>query len=166
MALNLKRMVNAIFFYLPIYYSDYCGFRQNFFFYQQIRDGTKIAAALPLANCQSQNEFAEKAPHSYCDSLAAADCISVLPPVYLSALKAAIQSAEDHICRLLFKLAVELDIIMNVLAAGMEISEDALHDLWGYCVQDVKKTWHRHAGHGGGVPEGRRVTDQESGSPI
>ena len=43
-------------------------------------------------------------------------------------------------CRLLFKLAVELDMVMNVLAAGMEISEDTLHALRGRCVQNVKKT--------------------------
>ncbi len=43
-------------------------------------------------------------------------------------------------CRLLFKLAVEQDMVMNVLAAGMEISDDALHSLRGRCVQNVKKT--------------------------
>ena len=43
-------------------------------------------------------------------------------------------------CRLLFKLAVELDMVMNVLAAGMEISDEQLKALRGQCVQDVKKT--------------------------
>ena len=100
----------------------------------------KIAAALPLANCQSQNEFVEKALRFYCDYLTAGDCTSVLPPIYLSALKAAIQSTEDRISRLLFKLAVEMDMMMNVLAYGMEISEDTLRDLRGHCVQNVKKT--------------------------
>ena len=31
-------------------------------------------------------------------------------------------------------------MVMNVLAAGMEISDDALHSLRGRCVQNVKKT--------------------------
>lgn len=100
----------------------------------------KIAAAMPLANCQSQNEFVEKALHFYCDYLTAGDCTSVLPPIYLSALKATIQSTEDRICRLMFKQAVEMDMMMNVLAYGMEISGDTLHDLRGHCVQNVKKT--------------------------
>ena len=100
----------------------------------------KIAAAMPLANCQSQNEFVEKALHFYCDYLTAGDCTSVLPPIYLSALKATIQSAEDRICSLMFKQAVELDMVMNVLAAGMEINEDILRSLRGKCVQNVKKT--------------------------
>ena len=43
-------------------------------------------------------------------------------------------------CRLLFKLAVEQDMVMNVLAAGMEIPDEQLKALRGRCVQDVKKT--------------------------
>ena len=100
----------------------------------------KIASAMPLANCQSQNEFVEKALHFYCDYITAGDCTTVLPPIYLSAMKATIQCTEDRVCRLLFKLAVELDMVMNVLAAGMEISDDALHSLRVRCVQNVKKT--------------------------
>ena len=102
--------------------------------------GRKITAAMPLANCQSQNEFVEKALQFYCDYLTAGDCTLVLPPIYLSALKATIQATEDRIARLMFKLAVEQDMVMNVLAAGMEISEDTLHSLRGRCVQNVKKT--------------------------
>ena len=100
----------------------------------------KIASAMPLANCQSQNEFVEKALHFYCDYLTAGDCTAILPPIYLSALKGTVQSTEDRICRLLFKLAVELDMVMNVLAAGREISDDALRYRRGRCVQNVKKT--------------------------
>ena len=100
----------------------------------------KITAAIPLANCQSQNEFVEKALHFYCDYLTSGDCTTVLPPIYLSALKGTVQDTENRICRLLFKLAVEADMMMNVLAYGMEISEDTLRDLRGHCVQNVKKT--------------------------
>ena len=102
--------------------------------------GRKITAAMPLANCQSQNEFVEKALQFYCDYLTAGDCTLVLPPIYLSALKATIQATEDRIARLMFKQSVELDMVMNVLAAGMEISEDTPHSLRGRCVQNVKKT--------------------------
>lgn len=100
----------------------------------------KIAAAMPLANCQSQNEFVEKALQFYCDYLTASDCTLVLPPIYLSALKATIQATEDRIARLMFKQAVEMDMMMNVMAYGMEINDSTLHDLRGHCVQNVKKT--------------------------
>ena len=100
----------------------------------------KIAAAMPLANCQSQNEFVEKALQFYCDYLTTGDCTLVLPPIYLSALKATIQATEDRIARLMFKQSVELDMVMNVLAAGMEIPEEDLERLRGRCVREVKAT--------------------------
>ena len=50
------------------------------------------------------------------------------------------QGSENHICRLLFKLAVEMDMMMNVLAAAMEIPEEQLRELRGRCIQEVKKT--------------------------
>ena len=100
----------------------------------------KVKAAMPLAHCRSQNEFVETALRFYCDYLMASDCTTILPPIYLSALKGTVQCTEDRICRLLFKLAVEQDMVMNVLAAGMEIPDEQLHALRGRCVQNVKKT--------------------------
>ena len=100
----------------------------------------KITAAMPLSNCRSQNEFVEKALQFYCEHLTAQDTFSALPPVLLSAIRATVKASEDRICRLLFKLAVEMDMMMNVLAAAMEIPEEQLRELRGRCVQEVKKT--------------------------
>ncbi len=100
----------------------------------------KIKATMPLANCRSQNEFVEKALRFYCDYLTAGDCTAVLAPMYLSALRGTVQDTENRICRLLFKLAVEQDMVMNVLAAGMEIPDEQLRALRGRCIQNVKKT--------------------------
>lgn len=100
----------------------------------------KIKAAMPLSNCQTQNEFVETALQFYCDYVASQDCFSVLPPMLVAAIRATVQSSESHICRLLFKLAVEMDMMMNVLAAAMEIPEEQLRELRGRCVQEVKKT--------------------------
>ncbi len=86
----------------------------------------KIKAAIPLANCRNQNEFVEKALQFYCDYLTASDCTTILPPIYLSALRGTVQDTENRICRLLFKQSVEMDMMMNVLAAGMEIPEEQL----------------------------------------
>ncbi len=93
-----------------------------------------------MANCRSQNEFVEKALQFYCDYLTVSDCTTILPPIYLSALRGTVQDTENRICRLLFKQSVEMDMMMNVLAAGMEIPDEQLHALRGRCVQNVKKT--------------------------
>ena len=100
----------------------------------------KIKSTRPLANCRSQNEFVEKALRFYCDYVSSQDAFAVLPPMLVSALRTTVQSTEDHICRLLFKLAVEVDMMMNVLAAGMEIPEEQMAALRPQCVRNVKKT--------------------------
>ena len=100
----------------------------------------KIKAAMQLENCQSQNEFVEKAVRFYCDYLTVGDCTSILPPIYLSALQGTIQNTENHICRLLFKLAVELNMMMNVLASELDTSPNTLERMRGRCIQEVKKT--------------------------
>ena len=82
--------------------------------------------AAETAGCKSRSEYLEKAALFYAG--------------YASVLRGTVQDTENRICRLLFKLAVELDMVMNVLAAGMEISDDALRSLRGRCVQNVKKT--------------------------
>ena len=69
----------------------------------------------------------EKALQFYCDYVASQDCFSVLPPMLVAAIRATVQNSESHICRLLFKLAVE-------------IPEEQLRELRGRCVQEVKKT--------------------------
>ena len=98
-----------------------------------------IRAAMPLAHCRSKNEFVENAIRFYCSYQTTRDCSEFLPPIYLSALRGTVQDTENRICRLLFKLAVELDMTMNVLAAGMDIPEEQLRSLRGRCVQNVKK---------------------------
>ena len=91
-------------------------------------------------NCQSQNEFIEKAIQFYASYLATQDTVSFLPPIFVQAMQGAIQCSENRISRLLFKLAVEQDMMMNVLAAGLEINTEALDDLRGRCVRNVKQT--------------------------
>ena len=49
-------------------------------------------------------------------------------------------NAENHIARLIFKLAVETNMMMNVLASEVDVSPDALERLRGRCIQEVKKT--------------------------
>jgi len=91
----------------------------------------------PKDNCQTQNEFIEKAIHFYAGYLATKEASDFLPPLYSSVLRGIVHDSENRICRLLFKQAVELDMVMNVLAAGMEIPQEDLDRLRGRCVRDV-----------------------------
>ena len=100
----------------------------------------KIKKAMEQDNCQSQNEFVEKALRFYCGYIFANDSMEALPPLLASAIRGSVQDTENRIARLLFKLAVEVDMMMNVVAGNMGIEEDALRQLRARCVQEVKKT--------------------------
>ena len=91
-------------------------------------------------NCRSQNEFIEKAVHFYAEHLAAQSSTRFMPSALVDALSAAVQCSENRIARLLFKLTVEISMMMHVLAAGLEIDTSQLDDLRWRCVQEVKKT--------------------------
>ena len=94
----------------------------------------------PLDNCQNQSEFIEKAIHFYVGYVASKNATEFLAPVLVSALQGAVANAENHIARLLFKLAVELNMMMNVLASELDVAPEALERLRGRCIQEVKKT--------------------------
>ena len=100
----------------------------------------KLDLAMPRANCQSQNEFVEKAICFYSDYITAQEVTDFLAPMLVSALRATVQSSENRIARLMFKETVELSMMMNVLAAGLDVNTDQLDKLRWRCVQDVKKT--------------------------
>ena len=100
----------------------------------------KIAAAMKLANSQSKNEFVENALIFYCGYLSAKNSDDFLPPALVSAMCGTVQDSENRIARLLFKMTVELSMMMNVLAVGLEINADDLDRLRGQCVRDVKKS--------------------------
>lgn len=82
----------------------------------------------------------EQALIYYCNYLKTKDELSLLPPVMASALRATIQSSEDRIFRLLFKLAVELSMTMNVVAAGKKVSDEDLERLRSRCIREVKQS--------------------------
>lgn len=94
----------------------------------------------PRDNCQSQNEFIDRAIRFYAGYISAKDTADFLPPALVAALRGTVQDSENRIARLLFKLTVEISMMMNVLAAGIEISEADLEQLRARCIREIKKT--------------------------
>lgn len=111
-------------------------------FQMRISPGTdqKVTAAMKLTNSQSKNEFVENALIFYCGYLSAKNSDDFLPPALVSAMRGTVQDSENRIARLLFKMTVELSMMMNVLAVGLEINADDLDRLRGQCVRDVRKS--------------------------
>ena len=91
-------------------------------------------------NCASRSEFIEKAIMFYAGYLYAERARDYLPLIVTSTLKGIVDESDNRISRILFKLAVEQAITMNVVAATCSISRDQLDKLRGMCVSQVKKT--------------------------
>lgn len=90
-------------------------------------------------NCGSRSEFIEKAVKFYIGYLTAEKKDSYLPGVVTSTLKAIVAESDNRTSRMLFKIAVELAVLQNVVAATNEIDEVTLNRLRGECVKEVKR---------------------------
>ena len=99
-----------------------------------------IDRTMATDNCKSRSEFLENAAQFYAGYISSEDAVSYLPAALVAALRGTVQGSEDRIARLLFKLAVELDMMMNVMAVAMEVDKDELERLRADCVRNVKRT--------------------------
>ena len=91
-------------------------------------------------NCASRSEFIEKAIQFYSGYLYSQQSQNYLPNILTSTLKGITAESTNQISRILFKLAVELAITMNVVAATCAISPDKLDQLRKNCVEMVKRS--------------------------
>ena len=91
-------------------------------------------------NCISRSEFIEKAVKFYAGYLYSQRSQDYLPRVITSTIKGITAESTNQISRILFKMAVEQAITMNVVAATGGISREQLEKLRGTCVSQVKKT--------------------------
>lgn len=90
-------------------------------------------------NCSSMSEYICKAIHHYSGYLANDKNPNYLPSIVVSTLKSIIKDSDNRQNRNLFRIAVELSMVMNILAAQEGISEIALDRLRGDCIAEVKK---------------------------
>lgn len=99
----------------------------------------KIEAIYKEDNCESRSEFIEKAVLFYAGYLTSKDQNGYLPRVVTSTLKSIVAESDNRTSRMLFKIAVELAVLQNVVAATNEIDEVTLNRLRGECVKEVKR---------------------------
>ena len=80
-------------------------------------------------NCESKSEFIEKAVNFYIGYLTSEDNKSFLPSIVTSTLKSIVAESDNRTSRILFKIAVELAILQNIVAATNEIDDVSLKRL-------------------------------------
>ena len=99
----------------------------------------QVDSAYRKDDCKSRSEFIEKAIRFYLSYLSSSDDSSLLPNTFLSSMKSIVAESDNRISRLLFKMAVEMAMMMNILAAMDDVDEITLSRLRGECVKEVKK---------------------------
>lgn len=115
---------------------------------QRIKTGTMMKPSiiklcdenLIKSNTKSRNDFIEEAVLFYVGYLNQEQNIKYISNSIENCIKGNIQITEDRISKLLFKLSVELSMMMNVVAASNEIEPETLDKLRLKCVNDVKAT--------------------------
>ena len=90
-------------------------------------------------NCQSQNEFIEKAIRFYAGYVSGKEATAYLPPALVAAMRGTVQDSENRIARMDFKLAVELSKLAHVIAYTHEVDGEALRKLHLKCLEEVKR---------------------------
>ena len=93
----------------------------------------------PKNNCQSQSEFIERAVRFYLGFLGAADSEDYLLRSLSSVISATVQSSEDRMARMYYKIAVELSKLSHAVAYSHSIDPRDLRRLQAECQNEVAR---------------------------
>ena len=91
-------------------------------------------------NCQSKNEFIEKAMNFYVDYLGIQDNTTLLPVAIMSAIDGRLSRLEDYIARSSFARNVEQDMTNGIIAEAFEMDREDLKRRRAQSVRNVKAT--------------------------
>ena len=97
----------------------------------------RIDDNLNLTDVSSRNEFIVEAVKFYLGYLSAEEDATYLVRSIDASIGSAVKSMEDRTAKLIFKLAVEMSMMMNILAANLEINEEVLKQLRGKCIRGL-----------------------------
>lgn len=104
-----------------------------------------IGHSLESANCRTRNEFVNKAIRFYISYLNSEKNASTLLPILDNALDARMKDTENRLSRILFKLGVEVAMMMHVVAGTNEIDSSQLTALRQLCTEEVARLSGRYS---------------------
>ena len=113
--------------------------KYGFYLFPEVSD--RIDASLAEDNCKNRSEFVEKALQFYMGYLGSPDSNLYMSRVLSSLINGVLTQNVDRLCGLLFKLAVEVAMMTQVIGANLNYNEEELRNLRGKCVKDVKTTF-------------------------
>lgn len=99
----------------------------------------KCEEGMVLSDCKSRSDYVEKAVCFYAGYLSAQEHAGFFAPVISDLVEGIISSTENRIARLMFKIAVELAKLEQMLASINDMDEETMKRLHIQCVNEVKK---------------------------
>lgn len=100
----------------------------------------KLAKHYKDDGSRTKSEFVERAINFYCGFITAENYREYFPQVITSTIDGKLKSLEDRMASLLYKNALELSMLLHVVAATMDVSDFNLSQLRGVCNQEVSST--------------------------
>ena len=101
---------------------------------------TEVESRYRRDNCSTRNEFIEKAIRFYSGYLDAESADAYLPRVLADVLEGKLGAFGKRVGHLIFKQAVDQDLMANLLASDINVDPDTLQKLRVRCVKNVKET--------------------------
>ena len=101
---------------------------------------SQVETSYTKDNCTTKNEYIEKAIRFYTGYLNTQNAASYLPRVLVDVLDGKLGVLGTRIGKLLFKLAVEQDMIANITAAVNEVHLDDMERLRARCIREIRQT--------------------------
>ena len=101
---------------------------------------SQVETSYTKDNCTTKNEYIEKAIRFYTGYLNTQNAASYLPRVLVDVLDGKLGALGTRIGKLLFKLAVEQDMIANITAAVNEVHLDDVERLRARCIKEIRQT--------------------------
>lgn len=95
---------------------------------------------ISLANSKSRNDFIEQAIQFYVGYLHRDDNTDYLNLIIDQTINNKIDLLEEQLSTVLFKLTVELSMLMNIIAANNKIDSNTLNALRKKCINDVRSS--------------------------
>ena len=100
----------------------------------------EVEAHYKQDNCKNQSEYIEKAIRFYSGDLDTKHAEEYLPRILSDVLEGKLGAFGKRMGHLLFKQAVDQDLMANLLASDTNVDLDTMQKLRVRCVKNVKET--------------------------
>lgn len=100
----------------------------------------EIRERLDEAHVRSLNAFVIKAIEFYLGYLKQGKNLNYISPILASSIKSEMKNIEQNISEIVFKIAVQLSMLTQIVADEKEFREEYLEELYKWCAEKVAST--------------------------